>query len=115
MAEISKYPIDKESYYLLIMLYCANIDSEETEEEIKIIKSGHSAEKYKAVYELYEQLSDYELLQILIKYKNDFLLTPKDKENLMKVAKSISEADHHRDPIEVEVIHMLKLLLNNQN
>ena len=115
MNELINYPVDKESYYLLVMLYCANVNSEETESEIAVIKSGHSNEKFNEVYSLYESLSDYELLQILIKYKEDYILSAKDKSNLMSIAKAISEADERVDPMEKEVLHMLKILLNNHN
>ena len=115
MSELQDYTLDKEAYFLLLMLYCANVNNEETEEELKAIKSGHSTEKFEEINSIYESLSDYELLQILINHRHEYILSKKDKDNLMRVAKAISEADQKSDAMEKEVLHMLNILLNNQN
>jgi hypothetical protein len=100
---------DELSAYLL--LYCANANFVESEEEIKLIRSKVSPAKYRSIHEAFEQDNDYQSARKIQLAVQQLGLSPKEIDGLIQEMRQLFFADGDFEQAEKAVFLGIKHLL----
>ena len=101
----------KEEFKLYLLIYAAQANLFESEEEIDFIKSKFNREKINKINKEVKNLNDYHRCQIIIDYikQNDY--SQEELDAILLQIKKIFDSDGSFDMIEQQSFYMLEKLL----
>ena len=110
MSEISTN-WSKPEFKAYLMLYAANANFVESEEEREVIQSMLSSDAYKAIHREIAQDNDYQSIQKILYTIDKFEYDKNDLDRLIHDMKEVFNADGHIDLLEENMLRTLKHLL----
>ena len=93
------------------LTYLAEADYKVTEEEKEIIFHHVSQERYEQIKALIDRLSDFECLNVISDYRNNFLSDEKVLDQLVDEMEELYKANKHTSILEKNMIMALKKVL----
>lgn len=102
----------KEEFTAYVLLYCAQADSNVSEEEITIIKTKVDEEQFKSVKSEFESDNDYKRIQKIKNTVTRYGFSAEDMQILFDDMKKIFHSDGKFDLIERKLFNMLKRILS---
>jgi len=112
MEENDKIDLTKPEFFGLMMIYAANIDGEEHEDEIKVIRASIGESSFDRCYEIYEEMTDYELINYFRDHKAKYFKSEMDKKIFLSEIKTVIAADHTVDIMERTLLLALQKIMN---
>ena len=97
-----------DDFTCFLMTYLAEADYRITPEEKDIILSHVTVDKYDRIKHFIDNRSDYQLLQLIDYYRDEFLKTPEDKQALIQELEMLFHADGRESVLERNMIMGLK-------
>ena len=94
-----------------MMIYAANIDGKEHEDELQMIKSSIGDEAFDRSYKVYDTMNDYELINYFRDHKAKFFKSDMDQKIFLSEIKSVVSADHHVDIMEKTLLLAFQKIL----
>ena len=101
----------RDEFMAFLLLYCAGVDMDCTEEERKVIRDGIDDAHLAAVEAEYDRLSDFGRISVMKSYQPLYFKDPAQKEDLMKAIRMMFTADGDFDTMEHNVYLMLQKIL----
>lgn len=102
---------DHDQFLTFLLLYASMADMEYTEDEREYIRSKTKPDVMKAVQGEFDECKDYECLQIIEAYRNQFFSTPEDKAELLLRLEELFESDGKYTTTENSLFLMLRKIL----
>lgn len=111
--KMSNQPADwsYEEVSTFAMLYAASVDAEISEEEEHLIRSRIDAERYAAVRDVFDQCSDSECINQILRYHDKFFATEEGREKLLSDFRAVFEADQRYSAVEQELMKVFQRIL----
>lgn len=109
LMENSNWTYDEFLCFLLI--YVSHVDIDYSDDEKDRLKRMFSEELYDKVYKVFDDMSDYQSLQKVLSYKEEFYPTPEKKKEVMDNIKIQFFVDGEYSVMEKEVFHFLEKML----
>ena len=108
--EDNRIPWSKDEFLAYLLIYAAQINQIETDEEKEFIESRFDSKLLKNVYNEIKNDNDYQRIQkvMVYTYQNNFL--SQDLEDLLKEIKELLLCDGKFDVTEQALYHYLKKL-----
>ena len=103
----------KKTLKTYLLLYCANADFIETDEEKELIHSKINDKKYKKIYEEFNNDNDYQRIQKIQLAVEEHQLSQREIESLIEEIKNLFLTDGKYDQLEENLFLGLKRLLRN--
>ena len=103
--------LDFDEFLALLLIYASHADLDFSESEKEMIINRVSQEVFEEVYELFNGLTDYQALNLILSYKEIYFATEKEKNNLVKELTEIFNADGEFSPLEKELLQFLDRLM----
>ena len=100
-----------EEFTTFLLLYASNADLELSESEEEAMKSRLDPAHYEAVKDVFDNASDYEIIQIILSYKGLYFPTIPRTNELLDLIKKQFFADGEFSVLEKNVFRILKKLL----
>lgn len=101
---------DKSEFVAFIMVYSANVDGIFSNEECEVICKSFGDDIYQSALEKFNAVSDYEALQAIINYKEEFYKGEKGEAEILSHIDAIFESNESVSPVEKEFKHSLTML-----
>ena len=111
MEKTNKTDLTQQEFFGLMMLYAANIDGEQHENELRIITESIGEESFVRCQTLFDSMNDYELINFFRDHKGDYLKSDMDEKIFLSEIKTVVSADHHVDVMEKALLLALKKIL----
>jgi len=93
------------------LLYVSSVDSKIDDNEIQIIICKVGNDICKKIQNEFDKLNEYERLQMILSYKNQYFSSSEQKEKLLNDVKEVFLSDNRLDNFEQGVMVYLKRLL----
>ena len=109
-----KESIDELSYddfLALLYIYSASVDLDLSSDEKKSIINKVGNESYEKSFQLFKQLKDIEVTDLLFKLGHKFILTEEDKELVIKDINNIIHTNGRHSRVEEDVLLFIKKLI----
>lgn len=103
--------LNYDQFLCLTLLYAANVGEGFTAEEKTLIIGHVGNETYDQVYDVFDNMSDFEALETIMTHKGIHYPTPDRKKEVLSRIKEIFKIDDNYDVVEKEIFHFLKNLL----
>ena len=101
----------KKHFKLYLLIYAAQVDHREEDEELDIIKSKFNEIDINRIYKDTKQLNDYHRCQIIINFINSNHITQDELDGYLMEIKEIFNSDGSFEIVEQQSYYMLKKLL----
>ena len=101
----------KEDFKLYLLIYAAQVDYLESDEEFNIIKSKYKQDDIDRIYKDIKNLNDYHRCQIIIDFIAFNHLNQNELDTIHSEVKEIFISDGSFDMVEQQSFYMLKKLL----
>lgn len=98
-------------FLALLLLYCSNADYKLEKKEKEYIHSKITHSDYKKIYDYYEKSSDYDVIQIFMKYEAKYFSSVEEKEKLFSEMKNLFLSDNEYSHIEEHIYNALTAFL----
>ncbi|GJM35858.1 MAG: hypothetical protein DHS20C18_48590 [Saprospiraceae bacterium] len=102
----------KEDLKAYLLLYCANADFVETEEEVNLIQSKVGEDRYKNIHIEFDQDNDYQKIQKIQANLEKHNYSKEQIDSLFQEMKELFLTDGNYDTLEQNLWRGLKRLLN---
>ena len=103
--------LTKKEFNLLVLLYAASIDGKIQEEELEMMLEKTDAEIFSKIKKRFLKMSDVEMLDCIREHKDDYLATPKDRQQLIDDIHAIIKSDDHMTSMESHLMRVIEDLL----
>lgn len=103
----------KEELSAYLLLYCANADYIETEEEIELIRSKVDRERYKAIHKEFDNDNDYQSIQKIESTIERLKLSEEQIDTLIGEMKTLFASEGNYDAAENALFTGLKKILKD--
>lgn len=100
-----------EEFTTFLLLYASNADLELSEVEESEIKKRLDLKRYESIKELYDNSSDYEIIQTILSYKGIYFPTIERTKELLDLIRKQFFADGEFSTLEKNAFRVLKKLL----
>lgn len=100
-----------DDYTCYLLTYVAEADLRVTPEEKEMILQHVTPEKYERIKHFIDSRSDYQNLQLIGYYRDEFVTTKEEREKLLQEMASIAKADNKVKPMEHYMIRALRKML----
>ncbi len=100
-----------EEFLTFVLLYAASIDSIISEEEIDLIKGKVGDSTYERVQKIFHQVPDYECIQVILSYEDQYFPTKEKQETLIRQMQEIFLSDERYSVMEQNLIMIFRKLL----
>ena len=97
-----------DDFTCFLLTYLAEADYRISPEENEIILQHVTPEKYERIKRFIDNRSDYQLLQLIDFYRDEFLKTPEDKQALLDEFAMLYKADGNESVLERNMMMGLK-------
>lgn len=108
---MTEYQWNQEEFICFLLIYVSHINMEYSVEESARIEKMFSTETYKKMLEIFENMTDYQAIQEILKYKGVYYPTQEAKRELLNQIKKQFFADGIFDQIEMELFNFMKRML----
>jgi len=109
---MEKHTMDRNQFHTLLLLYAANVDMKETEREMQYIRKIAPCDNFDEMHTLFLGCSDYECLQLILSYRDQFFPTVQDQENLLQEVTNLLHQDGDYGLLEANAMKMIKKLIH---
>ena len=103
---------NKEEFKAYLLIYAANSNFVESEEEKELILSKVNADDYKRMHREYERDNDYQRLEKILCCVDKFGFTKDDLDQLRAEVKQVINSEGYHDELEDNMFLYLKKLLS---
>ena len=103
--------LDFNEFLALLLIYASHADLDFSDAEKEMIIERVSLEVFEEVYEIFNDLTDYQVLNLILSYKEIYFRTDKEKDHLVRELKDIFNADGEFSPLEKELMQFLDKLM----
>ena len=110
--EDNRIPWSKDEFLAYLLIYAAQINQIETEEEKEFIESRFDSKILKKVYKEINSDNDYQRIQKVMVYTYQENYLSEDLDNLLKEIKELLLCDGKFDVTEQALYHYLKKIFN---
>lgn len=100
-----------DDFTCFLLTYVAEANYRITEGEKEIILAHVSPDKYERIVQFINNRSDYECLQLIEYYRNEFLLNDAERQHLFAEMEALYQADEQHSVLEKNMIMALKKLI----
>ena len=101
----------KEEFKVLLMLYAASIDGNANNDELEVILEKTDKGAFDRIKKKYLKMSDSELLDCLLDYKNVYLCSQEDRQQMLDDINEIFSIDDHYSAMEHHLFRVIKKVL----
>lgn len=102
---------ERNEFIAFLLLHAANADMEFTDEERQLIRKTLSGESLQAVEYEYNQLTDYQRIQVIQSYRTRYFADDGQKAGLLLKIREVFQADGKYDIMEHSLFLMLQKIL----
>ena len=106
-----KEKLSYDEFICITLLYAANVNEEFTDEEKAAIIENVGNDTYDKMYSIFDEMSDFEALEVIISHKGIHFPTPARKQEVLDKIETIFKADNDYDVVEKEIYRFLTNLL----
>ncbi len=106
-----KENLSYDEFICITLLYAANVNEEFTDEEKAAIIENVGNDTYDKMYSIFDEMSDFEALEVIISHKGIHFPTPARKQEVLDKIETIFKADNDYDVVEKEIYRFLTNLL----
>ena len=103
----------KEEFKLYLLIYAAQANLVESDEELEFIKSRFNNESIDNIYQSVKDLNDFHRCQIIIDFIGNSNLTQDELDVMLAEVEEIFKSDGQFDVMEQQSFYMLKKLLKS--
>ena len=100
-----------EEFITFLLIYAAHADIEFSEEESTFIKEYSGEDSYQKILEAYEDMTEFEILEVLKSYKTIHYPDDESKSKMLETMKELFHVDGHYSPMEKTLSIFLEYLL----
>ena len=100
-----------DDYTCYLLTYVVEADLRVTPEEKEMILQHVTPEKYERIKHFIDSRSDYQNLQLIDYYKNEFVTTAEEREQLLKAMSEIAKADGKTSEMENYMVRALRKMI----
>lgn len=111
--KIPAHNFTSDEFHVFVMLYAANTDGEITPEEESLMTTVLTPEQYTAVRQIFDQCDDNQALECIFSYREKYLATKADREQVMKDMATIYNISNHYHALERSVQKLFERMLNS--
>ncbi|MEM9548310.1 MAG: hypothetical protein AAGA77_20170 [Bacteroidota bacterium] len=102
---------DFNTFLAFLLIYASHADLEFTESEKEQIQKIISPEKFEELYAIFNNMTDYQVLELIISYKDTYFSTAAEREQIFDEMKKLFAADGDFSYLEKQLIMFLEKLL----
>lgn len=110
MEEMTK--LSYREYLAFLLLYAAYADQSLERDEIRKIQENVQKEEFIRMNQLVKSLNDQQRLDVVLRYKPEYLPGPESLEKVLKDIEAVFTSDRHFQPVEKYYMSFLKKLLS---
>ena len=100
-------------FMVYLLLYAANADFELSEEEKQIILLKATKTEYQHIHKIFEKNTDFERLEIILSFREQFFPTEKGAEKIIKEVFALLNTDKELNLNEKNFFRIFKKILKN--
>jgi hypothetical protein len=104
--------MNREQFRTFLLLYAANADMQTEESEIEYIRAVARCKNFDEIQTLFAGYSDYECLQLIMGYRDQFFATPEAQSALLAEVAELFGKDGDYSLLEVNTMKMLKKIIH---
>ena len=101
----------KEEFKVLVMLYAASIDGNINYDELEVILEKTDKEVFDKTKKKFLKMSDSEMLDCLAEYKNTYLPSQENRQQMLSDMHEIFSVDDHYSIMEHHLFRVIKKIL----
>ncbi len=102
---------DFNEFLAFFLIYAAHADIDFSDAEKEQIKKIVSPEKFEELWAIFNNMTDYQVLELIRSYKETYFSTPKEKDHLLDEMKNLFNVDGDYSILEKEFHLFLSKLL----
>lgn len=102
---------NREEFVCFLLIYTSHVDMEFSDEEKESLKNQFSADIFDRQFALFSDMNDYQALDAILKYKEQYFSTPEQKQQLLDTIRSQFFTDGEFSDFEKEIYHFLERML----
>lgn len=102
---------DFNTFLAFLLIYASHADLEFSESEKEQIKKRVSLEKFEQLHALFDDMTDYQVLELILSYKSRYFSTEEEKNTILTEMRMLFEADGEYSAFEKELAMFLEKLL----
>jgi len=100
-----------ESFLAFLLIYASHADLEFSEEEKSQIKKFVTANEFKKLHAHFDELTDFQVLELILSYKEKYFSTLEEKDRLFLEMKKLFDVDGEYSILEKGLIVFLGKLM----
>lgn len=100
-----------DEFVTFLLIYAGHVDLKLSEEEIKIIEASTSPSMFFRMKELFENVSDYRALEIIIAHKDKYCKTEEDLNAVLGKTMKLFKSDGEYSSLEIVLQDFLRRIL----
>jgi hypothetical protein len=100
-----------DEFLAFVLLYAAHADIEFSNEERKFIENKVSEEIFDNIYQEFDQLTDFQALELIMSYKDIYFTSEEDKNHLFSELHKLFHVDGDFSQLEKELMVFLDRLM----
>ena len=104
--------LNREEFITLLLIYAAHADYSFSEIEKEFILSVSNEDTYSAMFDLFNNRSDFEILKILVSNRTKYFNSQEEREKILSVLRNQFKNDGDRHNIEEQFIHFFDRMSN---
>lgn len=109
---MKKHTMNRDEFRTFLLLYAANTDMQETENEMQYIREIAPCDNFDEIHTLFNGCSDYECLQLILSYRDQFFPTLQEQDSLLKDVSNLLQKDGKYELLEENAMRMIKKLIH---
>ena len=111
MEEKDNLDLSKQEFFGLMMMYAANIDGEEHQDELDVISNSIGVAAFDRCSEVFKSMNDIELINYFRDHKGKYVKSAMDEKIFLSEIKTVISGDHRVDIMERILLSALKKIL----
>ncbi|MBX2928429.1 MAG: hypothetical protein KF852_11380 [Saprospiraceae bacterium] len=104
--------MNRAQFRTFLLLYAANADLQTEESEMQYIREVARCDNFDEVQTLFAGCADYECLQLIMGYRDQYFATPEAQTALLAEVAELFGKDGEYSLLEVNTMKMLKKLIH---
>ncbi len=109
---MDKNQMSREQFRTFLLLFAANADMQTKESEVEYIREVARCNNFNDIQALFTECSDYECLQLIMGYRDQYFSTPEAQTALLGEVAELFGKDGKYSVLEANVMKMLKKLIH---
>jgi len=109
-----KNSLTQDEFITYVMIYASEQDYDFSTLEKNAIKGRYGIETFQKIFDLYNELSDFERLRLIMSYKSQYFNSIKETDDLLQIIKEQFYTDGDYSYPEKSSYNFLEHVLNEQ-